>query len=635
MGTILPLSNEQELFIERALDGHNILVDACIGSGKTTAIQELCNRYDEDKNILYLTYNKLLKLDAKEKIKNKTVTITNYHGFAYMELRKANIKSGINELIQIYNANDLPVDHYDVLILDEYQDIEQESAEMLEHIKKYNPKMQIIAVGDMEQKIYDKTRLNVESFIVNLLGKGYDRLEFTLCFRISHKLAEFLGDVWHKKIVGVNKDCRVLGLTFDETEEFLLHFEPKDILCLGQNMGKRSEMLNRLEDINPQKFNKYTIWSNTTDNDSGATQPTPNCAVFTTFDGCKGMERDVCVVFDWTEAYWSSRTSKPNAKYEIIRNIFCVAASRGKKYIVFVDNDLKKRTLLDACKNTLLYDDMQISTMFDFKYIEDVESAFQELDVKEIQSKGLPIPARISDGMIDLSSCIGIYQEAAYFNHYNIIKDINQFFQTNRDKEFLKVDGYEDWDLEQQILYLVALETNQDRYMKQVSLPLVSKEHWQLIKERLSSHFTPDERVQVNCPIPFADYSTQRFVANGLCDVLKEREDKKGNAVYELKFVSELSHVHFLQCACYMVAMNLEIGYLWNIYDNQMYEIKIPSQQAFMDKVSIAVTKGAIKKYRGLESVRPMVHKKKKTKSRPKVKVKAKGKAVAKKKKCV
>ena len=37
------LSDEQEKFINTALTGKNILVDACIGSGKTTSIQALCN----------------------------------------------------------------------------------------------------------------------------------------------------------------------------------------------------------------------------------------------------------------------------------------------------------------------------------------------------------------------------------------------------------------------------------------------------------------------------------------------------------------------------------------------------------------------------------------------------------------
>ena len=42
------LSEEQQFFIQTALEGRNILVDACIGSGKTTAIQELCNQLPDE-----------------------------------------------------------------------------------------------------------------------------------------------------------------------------------------------------------------------------------------------------------------------------------------------------------------------------------------------------------------------------------------------------------------------------------------------------------------------------------------------------------------------------------------------------------------------------------------------------------
>ena len=185
----LKLSEEQELFICKALEGKNILVDACIGSGKTTAIQVLCNRLPDTKKVLYLTYNRLLKLDARAKIQKRNVTVTNYHGFAYAALKANGISAGVSDLIQRFIQEKPAIGAYDILIIDEYQDIEQELAELLQMIKDRKPGMQIIAVGDMEQKIYDKTTLDVESFMKGFL-EDHLRLRFTQCFRLSEDLAE-------------------------------------------------------------------------------------------------------------------------------------------------------------------------------------------------------------------------------------------------------------------------------------------------------------------------------------------------------------------------------------------------------------------------------------------------------------
>ena len=144
------LSDEQQLFVKEAILGNNILVDACIGSGKTTAIQYLCNELPKEKSILYLTYNRLLKLDAKKKIHNENVLATNYHGFAYYMLQKNKLNSGKSDSIQIFLNNDIEIPKYDVLILDEYQDIDTEISKMLLKIKTANEKIQIIAVGDLD-----------------------------------------------------------------------------------------------------------------------------------------------------------------------------------------------------------------------------------------------------------------------------------------------------------------------------------------------------------------------------------------------------------------------------------------------------------------------------------------------------
>lgn len=599
MGTHLSfqLSNEQQLFIEKALEGENILVNACIGSGKTTAIQNLCNELPSKKKALYLTYNKLLKLDAKSKIKKRNVMVTNYHGFASKILWERGISVGVSDLIQKVIQIKPLVGKYDILIIDEYQDIEQELAELLQLIKDCNPNIQIIAVGDMEQKIYDKTTLKVESFMKEFLEEHLS-LKFTQCFRLSNDLASLLGRVWKKEIKGVNNCCKVEEMAREDIVSFLSEQSPADILCLGARTGAMSDTLNILEERYPDKFNKNTVYATISDNDSmGKTVPKEDSAIFTTYDSSKGLERKICVVFDFTESYWSTRISKPQQSYTILRNIFCVAASRGKNHIIFVKPDeamLSEKTLSTFISANQKFDDLDISEMFDFKYKEDVERCFSLLKLHKLeQTDHSIININSADGLIDLSPCIGIYQEAVYFDNYQIDVAIKLRTLLNPELKYLYTKEVQESSLDQKILFLVSLETKHKRYRTQVITPLVNEEQSELIKARLGTRLNRDEKAQVECQIDFYEQENGefKFSAKGFADVVKD------NIVYELKFVSELTHEHFLQCACYMIAMNLQKGILWNTRDNTSYEIEIPERKAFLDAVVKAVTKGVIENY--------------------------------------
>lgn len=579
------LSDEQKLFIQYGTAGHNILVEACIGSGKTTAIQALCNAI-KGKNILYLTYNKLLKLDAKARIINGRTTVTNYHGFAWQELQKAHIHSGISELIQVYNRSDLKVGSYDVLILDEYQDIDQEISEMLMHIKKQRPGIQIVAVGDMCQKIYDKTSLNVSEFMAEFLG-NYIPMEFTKCFRIGAAHAAMLGRVWEKTITGVNENFVIDFVPDYRAQVIAANTEPKDLLVLGSRGKAITKLQNYLEKQYPEKFNKQTLWSKISESDSGTTSPSPDCAIFTTYDGCKGMERKVCILYDWSLKYWMSRAEKPDTKYEILRNIFCVAASRGKDRLVIVEtgDSIDEDILCEPFLTRHQYNDMQVSGMFDFKHIEDVEAAYKTLDVTVLEKPGDVIAIPTSDALIDLSPCVGIYQEAMFFNNYSIDSDIEKAL-SQPDKSHLR-RGYDKYDLSRKILYLTTLNTGQNRYMNQVKDLRVTPEMEQKLHERLLQHFTPDEIVQKDSKIKFMDeYGETLFHANGRSDVSRDDE------IWELKFVAELSHTHALQLAMYMIGEDKETGYLWNIRTGELHEIHIPNKDIFLRTVGRAVTKG-------------------------------------------
>lgn len=592
----MQLSKEQSAFIQKALEGNNILVDACIGSGKTTAIQHLCNAFSYRFRILYLTYNKLLKIDAQSKIRNRNVTVTNYHGFAWSQLNSVGKKAGIPDLIQVYNQTKPPMPKYNVLIIDEYQDIEQELADMLEYIKLQNPGIQIIAVGDMKQKIYDKTTINVENFIQSFL-RNHIELEFTNCFRLSSKLASRLGLIWKKKIVGVNNNCIVENMDEDCVVKFLANQNPSDVLCLGARTGSMANVLNVLENEYPDKFNKRTVFASIRDRDStGATYPSPTSAIFTTYDSSKGLERPLCIVFDYTESYWKIRVSKPQQSYEILRNIFCVAASRGKNRIIFVTTDeeqLSVHTLSEKTEMNTVLEDVDISSMFDFKYKENIEECFSKLSICKLKcSDNRVININERDELIDLSPCIGIYQESMFFSNYDINSELNFAFLMHPGQAYLKEKIYK-LSLEEKILFLVSLETKQRRYRTQASKKLVTEDEQNQLFNRLSTVFRRDENIQVECSIPFYvnPNTKKKFIARGLADVVKD------DVVYELKYVSQLSHENFLQCACYIIALGLNKGILWNTKDNSMFEITIPNVEDFLNATVRAITKNQIKEY--------------------------------------
>lgn len=600
----ISLTDEQELFIKKALEGCNIWVDACIGSGKTTAIQMLCNELPKNLNILYLTFNRLLKIDAQSKIKSKNVHVTNYNGFAYQSLKAVGIKSGIDEQISTFNKERPSIDRYDVLILDEYQDISSDIAEMLEYIRETCREIQIIADGDMAQKIYDYSDLSVPDFIDKLLG-DYVKLEFTKCFRLSEEIASKLGRIWKKKIVGVNNDCQVEYMSQEQVTEYLSHQAAENILCLGERTGKMADVLNELESKHHEKFNKKTVYASIRDKDGEYSYPKSTSAIFTTYDSSKGLERPICVVFDYTEEYWKSRSERSNQKYEILRNIFCVAASRGKKRIILV-TDYGKRMIseetlsnLDVVKHNFGW--FYISNMFDFVYESDVDCCFSLLQKKRIMPSDLhgddsEIRINNKDELIDLSPCIGIYQEATFFNKFSIDKSIatmKKLYSKRYERIISKIGTGCDVNclsFDEKILLLSSLETNQERYFLQVNKPFVSEDDKKILHSRLSCIFSRDEDVQVACSLPFFDNDYNAIDVQGCADVVK-----KGIA-YELKYVSELSHKHFLQCACYVVALGLESGILWNTKNNTMFEIRVPDRELFLKSVIKTITKHQIEK---------------------------------------
>ena len=186
----------------------------------------------------------------------------------------------------------------------------------------------------------------------------------------------------------------------------------------------------------------------------------------------------------------------------------------------------------------------------DFKFDEDVDACYNLITTKQVfQKDQTEIEIKHSDAMIDLSPCIGIYQQANFFDFYDIDSAIAFFMYLHKDKMAKVPTSWK--SVEQKVLFLTMLMTSQDRYIKQVELPFITPEQAKALTDRLSTMFTHDEEVQERAELNIVVEQDElkqpvtSLIVSGMADVVKD------NNVYYLKFVSNLAHKHFIQCACH------------------------------------------------------------------------------------
>lgn len=582
------LTSEQFRVLEELEKGNCVVVDSIIGAGKTKVLQAVADGFPNSR-VLYLTYNRLLKMDAQERIKNRNATVQNYHGFVYKYLIRKNIKVPPDKQIKAFlqHCKDVPL-IYDIICIDEYQDLEEDTVELLLHLNRECPRALWVFVGDMAQKIYDKTKIDVYRDCIEQICPDYVPLSFTQSFRISSGLADTLSKMWGKKIVGVNDNCQVsVSTSLAEVFQLMDDTPNKDLLVLGPRYGLTQELVNILERRNPKKYNKQTVWTSIADRDDGF-KVQPDSMIVTTYDGCKGMERRVCVVMDWTDVHYATRASKPFVDPKIVRNLFCVAASRGKDKIVFYLDPTRDSHLLNtkdiANTYTQVLPDFSPSQMFSFKHPADIRACMDDLYIEDVaQEDREVIETTKADGNIDLTPAIGKYQEIAFFKEYSFQREVDSLLAKpilGRVKKWIADQS--DMTPEKKALALTAYNTELFRYCNQARQDFISPEMHDKLIARLSTKLDPKStKVQVHCHI------VSEFTATGFIDYVD-----KNNIPWELKFVSVLNNEHYLQAAMYSLMYKSKFTYLWNTRTNELKKVVVKDREKFLRDVYKCITMG-------------------------------------------
>jgi hypothetical protein len=145
--------NEEQWEILHAFErGYNVLCRAVAGAGKTTTLL-LCARRRPGAASLLLTYNKRLQLDVAKRARDAAlnVEVRTYHaaaGRAYGCL----VRNDEAFRRCIYTAPEAP-QRFDVMFLDEAQDMSVEFFVFVRYLLRANPGAQLVVVGDERQAI--------------------------------------------------------------------------------------------------------------------------------------------------------------------------------------------------------------------------------------------------------------------------------------------------------------------------------------------------------------------------------------------------------------------------------------------------------------------------------------------------
>lgn len=634
-------TEEQQKFIDYCKQGKDVLVNACIGSGKTTTIQWLCNELIKDNEnikILYFTYNRILKVEAQTKIVKLQAIINNYDGFAYRINNRASLKDWTKSKEgqpEFFNEHFKEIEYLlptkvDVIILDEYQDLFGDASEMLNHLKVKYQGVQVIAVGDLNQKISVLSRLNAKQFLDGFMSGDKIEMEFTICHRLSKDSASHCGKIWGTKIVGVNENEQTLTATFNELVEIVGKDEVKvgDILVIGKSNGIMMKFQNEIEKRYPEKFNKSNVFSpiqqknrvKVNNNDEQDLDLT-NCIIFATYDSIKGLERKIVIIFDYTEEFYRSRVAK-NVPYEIVRNLFMVAISRGsyRNYIYCEYNPKnpppkppKVKFLTDKVLQEpylLPYqmgEPFIVEEMYDYNYTEDTRDCYKALTTKDcsyyLQNRDKSVlNLKSADGLIDLSPCLKLAVLSHFFDNFDLREEFERAInvKAKKDKTFLyeeldekgnivletvedngeiyervKYRDFDDCTDFEKILIVMANQTRQERYIKSVNPEnLFEKDFLEKCDERLSQFFDRSESVQNDCEFDFSANTTSKiqneYIVLGRYDI---RANVNGEDAIVMVTYDKPSRVDCVRLGCYLAIENMPLlkkddkGYSTNLIE--------------------------------------------------------------------
>lgn len=310
-------SNEQLSIRESIISGYNTIVNATPGSGKTTTCAMLITSLPY--NILVLTFSRSLYIDGREKLKrngfeNKIYSFYSLDGFAY-RYYDGKLAGDIDFSLNIKSFN------YDVIIIDECQDIGEKHYKFIKKVLKdnVNPNPVIVLMGDIKQCIFsdmdsvasDSRYLSMGELIFPSIRPWVFK-NLSQTFRMTKQITQFVNNTLLNNLyinIKSNKDLSIFNnntykpryLFFNshncivnEINYYIsLGYSIDDILVLSPSV-KKSYIIQNL--VNVLAFNYNIYLQSSDDNLRYEHRYGTNKLKVLTFHTSKGLESKVVIV---------------------------------------------------------------------------------------------------------------------------------------------------------------------------------------------------------------------------------------------------------------------------------------------------------------------------------------------------
>ena len=365
---MLPICTEEQKKIIKSLKRKNVVIDAVAGSGKTTTILKIAQKYNKS-NILLITYNARLKLETRKKAEQndiENVEIHSYHSFCYRYYDNRSINDkGIRKYVINRNIKCNFDETYDI-ILDEAQDISELYYRLVLKIYKdnKNKNAKLCIFGDKNQCIFqfnsaDERYIIYANLIYNLNECKWKKRNLSESFRITIPMAKFINKcVLNESRMKSNKKSNYkpryvvcncfedetrynLSIPFNILKEYLSKgYEPSDIFILAPSVRGTTNPIKILESLIIENLKNIQVYIPTSDEEKLDDKVINNKLVFSSFHQVKGLERKVIIVFNFDNSYF--KYYEKNNKTTICPNVFYVAITRAKEHLVLLhhcDND--------------------------------------------------------------------------------------------------------------------------------------------------------------------------------------------------------------------------------------------------------------------------------------------------------